>query len=151
MTTFTAPQITMLTTQITGKPMGRLATMAKTIARFEAAFTERTGGDEADNDILSAPDFATAQSRLAYILTPPVETVAEAASEPVTPKAASKNAVMLDMVRASTGATEAEICAAVGWKACRATLGRVTQKAGLTLSSVKDDATGRNRYFATGA
>lgn len=53
----------------------------------------------------------------------------------------SKQAQMLDMVLAPTGATEAEICKALGWKKCRVTLKRVCEKVSATLVSTKNDGT----------
>lgn len=53
----------------------------------------------------------------------------------------SKQAQMLDMVLAPTGATEAEICKALGWKKCRVTLKRVCEKVGAALVSTKNDGT----------
>lgn len=190
MTTFTAPQITQLTTQITGQSLGRLATMGKTMARLERAFTDRVGEQYADRlaEVLGAADFDAAKERLTFILAGDTEVADDAAARraeentnvdaderadfealraehhaarraankaafdaaPATvekPVKTSKNAVMLAMVRDPAGATEAEICAALGWKACRATLGRVVDKAGLKLTASKDEATGRNRYF----
>lgn len=91
---------------------------------------------------LAPGGFATAEPR----------TVKAAPSAPVDgdpkfPREGSKNAQMLDFVRRPEGATEAEICSAIGWKACRATLGRVCSKAGLPLRAEKDAETGRHRYF----
>lgn len=51
----------------------------------------------------------------------------------------SKQAVMLDMVLAPNGATEAEICKKLGWKKCRVTLKRVCEKVGVTLLTSKVD------------
>ncbi len=53
----------------------------------------------------------------------------------------SKQAQMLDMVLDPTGATEAEICRALGWKKCRVTLKRVCEKVGATLVATKNDGT----------
>lgn len=63
------------------------------------------------------------------------------------PKAGSKNEVMLSMASAKGGATEAEICEALGWKACLVTLRRVCEKAGYTLRTEKQKG-GKARYFA---
>lgn len=54
-------------------------------------------------------------------------------------RAGSKQAVMLDMVLAPNGATEAEICKKLGWKKCRVTLKRVCEKVGVTLLTSKVD------------
>lgn len=53
------------------------------------------------------------------------------------PKDGSKNAIMLSMVAREGGASQSEICAALGWKRCRVTLKRAAIKAGLTLKLVK--------------
>lgn len=63
------------------------------------------------------------------------------------PRAGSKNAIMLSMVTTEAGATEAEICERIGWKACSVTLKRACVKAGLTLSLVKVPGE-RGRYVA---
>lgn len=57
--------------------------------------------------------------------------------EAVLPRPGSKNAFMLEMVLTVEGATEAEICAAIGWKACAVTLTRVVRAAGMELQSIK--------------
>jgi hypothetical protein len=54
---------------------------------------------------------------------------------------------MLDMAKSPTGATEAEICAVLGWKGCIVTLRRAAEKAGLKLTSEKQKG-GKARYFA---
>ena len=59
----------------------------------------------------------------------------------------SLNAIMLGMVMTESGATEAEICQRIGWKACSVTLKRACVKAGLTLSLVKVPGE-RSRYVA---
>lgn len=51
----------------------------------------------------------------------------------------SKMATMLDMVLTPRGATEDEICAAIGWKKCRVTLQRTAKKAGAELGSAIND------------
>jgi hypothetical protein len=155
--TLTAPEVTALTIRITGQQMGRLATMDKTTARFFRALSARIGEHRSalGVEVLDAADGPSAHARLEAILAEadrqdaPVEDTPVTATAPTaTGKTLSKNAVMLEMVRDQAGATEAEICSRLGWKACRATLGRVVQKSGLALRSAKDEATGRNRYFA---
>jgi hypothetical protein len=59
----------------------------------------------------------------------------------------TKNETMLDMAKSPTGATEAEICAVLGWKGCIVTLRRAAEKAGLKLTSEKQKG-GKARYFA---
>lgn len=55
-------------------------------------------------------------------------------------RAGSKMATMLDMALRPVGATEAEICTAIGWKKCRVTLGRAAKKAGCELTHEKNEA-----------
>jgi hypothetical protein len=66
-------------------------------------------------------------------------------------KAPSKRQIMIDMVLRKEGATEAEICSAIGWKACLVTLRRVAEAQELSLRSVKEpkEAGGKSRYFAS--
>ena len=64
--------------------------------------------------------------------------------------AGSKKAIMLDMVLAEGGATEQEICDAIGWKACLVTLKRVAAEVKATLRAEKVKGE-RTRYFATRA
>ncbi len=59
----------------------------------------------------------------------------------------SKQAVMIDMALDAKGATEAEMCAKLGWKKCRVTLGRVAEKIGAKLERREVD--GESRWFAT--
>ena len=82
--------------------------------------------------------------------TPTMKSVALPASEASGwwPKVGSKNEQMLAMVLAEGGASEADICAAIGWKACTVTLKRACSKAGLTLALVKV-AGQRSRYVAS--
>lgn len=54
-------------------------------------------------------------------------------------RAGSKMATMLDMALRPVGATEAEICAAIGWKHCRVTLTRAAAKANYDLSHERND------------
>jgi Protein of unknown function (DUF3489) len=51
----------------------------------------------------------------------------------------SKQAMMLDLAMMPGGKTEAEICAALGWKKCRVTLKRVCDKVGAVLTQTKND------------
>ncbi|ACL61736.1 DUF3489 domain-containing protein [Methylobacterium nodulans] len=62
------------------------------------------------------------------------------------PRAGSKNEQMLAMVLAEGGATEEEICKAIGWKACAVTLKRAAAKAGISLTLVKQPGEKRGRY-----
>ena len=50
----------------------------------------------------------------------------------------SKQAMMLDLAMEPGGKTEAELCAALGWKKCRVTLKRVCDKVGATLTQTKN-------------
>lgn len=61
----------------------------------------------------------------------------------------SMQAKMLDMVLASTGATEKEICEELGWKKCRTTLNRVAEKVGATLAKSKEEGRDGTVYRAT--
>jgi hypothetical protein len=63
----------------------------------------------------------------------------------------TKNEIMLDMICRKRGATEAEICEQIGWKACLVTLKRAAEKFAVKLTSEKDKATNRNRYFGVRA
>lgn len=85
-----------------------------------------------------APETAT--------VAPKAKRAAKAASD--APKAPTKRETMLVMVRRPEGATEAEICETIGWKACLVTLRRAAVAAGLTLRSEKQEK-GRARYFAS--
>lgn len=60
----------------------------------------------------------------------------------------TKKEIMLDMVCAPGGATEAEICEAIGWKACLVTLRRSAAAAGVTLRAEKPKG-GKSRFFGT--
>lgn len=62
-------------------------------------------------------------------------------------KGKTKRDVMLDMVRRPEGATEQEICEAIGWKACLVTLRRAAVAEGITLRVEKAKGS-RSRYFA---
>lgn len=75
----------------------------------------------------------------------PVEVTAPA---PWRPAPGTKKAVILDMIRRPGGATEAEICSAIGWKACAVTLRRVCRKAGFTPVLIKVEGEPRGRYVA---
>jgi hypothetical protein len=66
-------------------------------------------------------------------------------------KGKTKNEIMLDMICRKRGATEAEICEQIGWKACLVTLKRAAEKFAVKLTSEKDKATNRNRYFGARA
>lgn len=60
----------------------------------------------------------------------------------------SKHVKVLEMVKRPEGATEQEICDAIGWVQCLATMGRVIKKAGLAVRKEKDPKTNRTRYWA---
>lgn len=55
-------------------------------------------------------------------------------------RAGSKQAMMVDIAFRKGGATEAEICAKLGWKKCRVTLKRVCDRIGAVLSTSKNAA-----------
>jgi hypothetical protein len=54
-------------------------------------------------------------------------------------RAGSKMATMIDMVLRPVGATEAEICAVIGWKQCRVTLTRAAKQAHYDLTHHKNE------------
>lgn len=60
----------------------------------------------------------------------------------------SKMATMLDMALRPEGATEAQICKALGWKKCRVTLKRTCEKVGATLNQSRPDPEGPLVYKA---
>lgn len=60
-----------------------------------------------------------------------------------------KRQIIIDMVLRTEGATEAEICAAIGWKACLVTLRRVAVAQGIDLTARKDEGSRKSRYFGT--
>jgi len=59
----------------------------------------------------------------------------------------SKQSVMLDMVLRASGATEAEICKKLGWKACLVTLRRTCERVGVELRREPGKDGGKSRYF----
>jgi len=63
-----------------------------------------------------------------------------AAERPDGLRPGTKMATMIDMALRPIGATEAQICAAIGWKKCRVTLKRTADKAGYELATSKNDA-----------
>lgn len=62
------------------------------------------------------------------------------------PRDGSKKAVILSMVMRPEGATEDQMCEAIGWKACLVTLRRTAAAAGVTLRTEKAKG-GRATYF----
>jgi hypothetical protein len=66
-------------------------------------------------------------------------------------RSGSKMAMMIDMVLAPGGATEAEVCKKLGWKACLVTLKRTAEKGGYDLTfKVEETKDGsKRRYFAS--
>lgn len=66
------------------------------------------------------------------------------------PKGPSKRDVILDMVCRPEGATEQEICDAIGWKACLVTLRRAAEAASVTLRAERAKGQ-KSRYFGTRA
>ncbi len=72
----------------------------------------------------------------------------KAEKKDVAPRGKTKNEIMIEMVMAEGGATEAEICEAIGWKACLVTLRRACQKAGVTLRGEREGR-GQSRWFGT--
>ena len=78
----------------------------------------------------------------------PVVRQRERKAKVTTPRGKTKNEIMLDMVCAPGGATEAEICEAIGWKACLVTLRRAAASAGVVLRAEKPKG-GKSRFFGT--
>ncbi|ABS14225.1 DUF3489 domain-containing protein [Brucella anthropi] len=64
------------------------------------------------------------------------------------PKEPTKREVMLDMVCSPEGATEAEICERIGWKACATTLKRAAKAANVTLRLERQKGA-KSRFFGT--
>lgn len=73
---------------------------------------------------------------------------AEKPAKVETAKEPTKREIMLDMVCSKTGATEAEICERIGWKACLVTLKRAAAASGVTLRVEKQKGE-RARYFGS--
>jgi len=63
----------------------------------------------------------------------------------------TKKEQMLDMICAPAGATEDEICAAIGWKKCRTTLMRSVKASNVALRVEKNAGEKKQRYFGTRA
>lgn len=70
------------------------------------------------------------------------------AAKTETAKEPTKREIMLDMVCSKTGATEAEICERIGWKACFVTLKRAAAASGVALRVEKQKGE-RARYFGS--
>ena len=109
-------------------------------AGLAAIGVEPDGGDSAPTGADEAP---TAE--------PPQDAPAEADPEPKarTPRAGTKQAKMIEMLRADGGATIDEIVAETGWQAHTvrgAMSGALKKKLGLTITSEKID--GRGRVYA---
>jgi hypothetical protein len=69
------------------------------------------------------------------------------------PKAGTKNAKLLDMLTRDGGATEAQLMAALGWKApsVRASVQRVTTQYGYAWNHVKGEDGAKSRWEASRA
>lgn len=61
----------------------------------------------------------------------------------------TKREIIIDMVTRPEGATELEICEAIGWKACLVTLRRVCEAEKITIVARKEEGSRRSRYFGT--
>jgi hypothetical protein len=72
----------------------------------------------------------------------------KAATAPAGDKGPTKREIMLSMASRKEGATEAEICEAIGWKACLVTLRRVCEAEGYDLRTERQKGA-RARYYAT--
>lgn len=60
----------------------------------------------------------------------------------------SKQSMMLDMALRKNGATEAEICEELGWRACLVTLRRTCEKVGASLTREPGKDGAKSRYYA---
>lgn len=81
---------------------------------------------------------------------PAAAATGEPTAAPSAERAPTKRQVLLDLVLAPAGATEAELCAAVGWKACMVTLRRAASAAGVTLRGERTKGQ-PTRWFGTRA
>jgi len=104
----------------------------------EAAGRERTrrqmvGGKEG-REISNPPNVKT-------------KTAAAPSTRPDGLRQNSKQSVMLDMVLRPAGATEAEICKKLGWKACLVTLRRTCERVGVELRREPGKDGAKSRYF----
>lgn len=61
----------------------------------------------------------------------------------------TKNEVIVRMIQRKNGATYSELCKKIGWKNCRATVGRLATRLGLNLERT-ETANGDVRFKATG-
>lgn len=167
MTNLSAVQIAKLSAAITGGGFKRAATREAAIKRFVAVAAEK--GFANPKDILSET-FEDAQEIIHRSLgsiavgkaiqkekrKAALEVAAKAAPKAKTEKPAkvetakepTKREIMLDMVCSKTGATEAEICERIGWKACLVTLKRAAAASGVTLRVEKQKGE-RARYFGS--
>ncbi len=161
MKTLTTTDICAMTAQLTGGDVKRAATKDAALTRFRKIAAEK--GVDADLILDNADDFLAGKpvNRKAALdlieaeaPAPEVVKVKKAkAAKPkaeAAPKGPTKNQMMLDMVCRAEGATEQEICEAIGWKACLVTLRRASAAAGVTLRAEKQKG-GRARYFGTRA
>jgi hypothetical protein len=119
---------------------GRPLTLAATDAALDALGIAPEGGDSAPTGADAAPSSEA-----------PEDTSAEATPAPKvrTPRAGTKQAKLIEMLRAEGGATIAEIVDATGWQPHTvrgAIAGSLKKKLGLDVTSEKVD--GRGRVYA---
>lgn len=162
MTLLTTTGICAMTAQLTGDKIKRAATKDAAMARFRKVAAEKCVDadlilDNADDFLAGKPVNRKAALALIEAETPAPDvafkTKKAKAAKPraeAAPKGPTKNQLMLDMVCRAGGATEQEICEAIGWKACLVTLRRVSAAAGVTLRAEKQKG-GRARHFGTRA
>ncbi|BCH23540.1 DUF3489 domain-containing protein [Mesorhizobium sp. L-8-3] len=132
-----------------GDPVWRVAeddqrlTLVPTLRAFEALGIEP---EEEPDEATGAPQPATARPGKAKANRP--KKASAARPEPQAPKTRSgtKQAVLIDMLRAPEGATIEEVMSATGWLSHTvrgAIAGALTKKFGLTVTSEKVDGRGR--------
>jgi len=101
------------------------------------AFVASGGLDEVRAEVAEKRAARRAALAVAEEVAPPAPP-AKPAREPGAIREGSKKAVMLAMVCTETGATEAEICEAIGWKACMVTLRRAAAQAKINLTPIRE-------------
>lgn len=175
-TNLSSTQISQLTAIVTGGAAKRAASKAEAAKRFIAAATAAELGMPAEilaesfddaREIIHRAMGSIAVGKFAAKEKAAAAPKQEAKVKPVkaaktapaaTPKAAatvkaapadkpkSKREIMLDLVCRKDGATEAEICEQIGWKACLVTLRRASVAAGINLRAEKVPGS-RARYY----
>lgn len=175
MTNLTATQIAKLTAMLTGGGYKRSANKSAAAKRFIQIGKQKGLADPAsllnetfedageiihrslgsiavgkaikdDADAKKAAEAIRANASKAASKAAPAKPAKAAKAAPAADKGPTKRAVMLAMVCSKRGATEAELCEAIGWKACLVTLRRAAAAEGVTLRAEKVKG-GRARYF----